>query len=75
MVSLMSPEENSYSFLLWPKMMTATSTEQRTESSYAFLKSPPLRFRKVLGTRLAVVARRAARQEREEDTQSGCGRP
>ena len=29
-------------------MMTATSTEQRTESSWAFLKSPPLRLRKVL---------------------------
>lgn len=48
MVSLMSPEENSYSFLLWPKMMTATSTEQSTESSWAFLNRPPLRFRKVL---------------------------
>lgn len=29
-------------------MMTATSTEQRTESSCAFLKRPPLRFRNVL---------------------------
>jgi hypothetical protein len=48
MVSLMSPDENSYSFLLWPKMMTATSTEQSTESSCAFLNRPPLRFRKVL---------------------------
>jgi hypothetical protein len=48
MVSLISPEENSYSFLLWPKMMTATSTEQRTESSCAFLNRPPLRLRKVL---------------------------
>lgn len=27
--------------------MTATSTEQSTASSWAFLKSPPLRFRKV----------------------------
>ena len=44
----MSPEENSYSFLLWPKMMTATSTEQSTESSCAFLNRPPLRLRKVL---------------------------
>jgi hypothetical protein len=47
-VSLISPEENSYSFLLWPKMMTATSTEQRTDNSCAFLKRPPLRLRKVL---------------------------
>lgn len=29
-------------------MMTATSTEQRTESSCAFLNKPPLRLRKVL---------------------------
>lgn len=43
----MSAEENSYSFLLWPKMITVTSTEQRTESSWAFLKRPPLRLRKV----------------------------
>ena len=28
-------------------MMTATSTEQRTESSCAFLNKPPLRLRKV----------------------------
>jgi hypothetical protein len=48
MVSLMSPDENSYSFLLWPKMMTATSTEHSTDSSCAFLNKPPLRFRKVL---------------------------
>jgi hypothetical protein len=48
MVSLMSPDENSYSFLLWPKMMTATSTEHSTDSSCAFLNRPPLRFRKVL---------------------------
>lgn len=48
MVALMSPEENSYSLLLWPKMMTATSTEHRTESSWAFLKRPPLRLRNVL---------------------------
>lgn len=27
-----------------PKMMTATSTEQRTPSSYAFLKRPFLRW-------------------------------
>jgi hypothetical protein len=47
MVSLMSPDEYSYSFLLWPKMMTATSTEQSTESSCAFLNNPPLRLRKV----------------------------
>jgi len=47
MISLMSDEEYSYSFLLCPKMMTATSTEQRTESSCAFLNRPPLRLRKV----------------------------
>lgn len=67
MVSLMSPEENSYSFLLWPKMMTATSTEHRTESSWAFLKRPPLRLRKVLGrvsfSRVGVI-RAAAYTER-----------
>ncbi len=47
----MSIDENSCSFLLVPapKMMTATSTEQSTESSWAFLKRPPFRFRKVLG--------------------------
>ena len=44
----MSPEENSYNFLLCPKMMTATSTEHSTESSCAFLNSPPLRLRNVL---------------------------
>ena len=43
----MSPEEYSYSFLLWPKMMTATSTEHSTDSSCAFLNKPPLRLRKV----------------------------
>jgi hypothetical protein len=46
-VSLMSPDEYSYSFLLCPKMMTATSTEHSTESSCAFLNKPPLRLRKV----------------------------
>jgi hypothetical protein len=61
-VSLMSPDENSYSFLLCPKMMTATSTEHSTESSCAFLKSPPLRFRNVLlgvsgGSRVQHAAR------------------
>lgn len=47
MISLMSDDEYSYSFLLWPKITTATSTEQSTESSCAFLNSPPLRLRKV----------------------------
>lgn len=47
----MSEDEYSYSFLLAPKMMTATSTEQSTDSSWAFLKRPPFRFRKVLVTR------------------------
>lgn len=60
MVSLISPDENSYSFLLWPNMMTATSTEQRTESSWAFLKRPPLRFRKVLGE-VSLAMQRCAR--------------
>lgn len=46
--SRMSAEEYSYSFLLLPKMKTATSTEQSTESSCAFLNRPPFRFRKVL---------------------------
>lgn len=45
--SRMSPDEYSYNFLFVPKIKTATSTEQRTESSCAFLKRPPLRFRKV----------------------------
>jgi hypothetical protein len=43
----MSADEYSYSFLLLPKMKTATSTEHRTESSCAFLNKPPLRFRNV----------------------------
>jgi hypothetical protein len=47
----MSPEEYSYSFLLWPKMITATSTEHSTESSCAFLNKPPLRLRKVTDLR------------------------
>ena len=48
MSSRMSPDEYSYSFLLLPKMKTATSTEQSTESSWAFLNRPPFRFKKVL---------------------------
>ena len=48
MVSFISPDEYSYSFLLWPKIITATSTEHRTESSCAFLNRPPLRLRNVL---------------------------
>lgn len=51
----MSPEEYSYSFLLWPKIITATSTEQRTESSWAFLNRPPLRLRKVLRWRFSTL--------------------
>ncbi len=52
----MSIDENSCSFLLVPapKMMTATSTEQSTESSWAFLKRPPFRLRKVLGVESTV---------------------
>jgi len=48
-VSLMLPDEYSYNFLFVPKMMTATSTEQSTDNSCAFLKRPPFRLRKVLG--------------------------
>lgn len=44
----MSVEEYSYSFLLFPKMKTATSTEHNTDSSCAFLNRPPFLFRKVL---------------------------
>ena len=47
-ISLISPDEYWYSFLLLPKMTTATSTEHNTESSWAFLKRPPFRLRKVL---------------------------
>jgi len=47
-ISPISLDEYSYNFLLFPKIMTATSTEQRTESSCAFLNNPPLRLRKVL---------------------------
>jgi hypothetical protein len=47
-ISPISLLEYSYSFLLLPKMMTATSTEHRTESSCAFLNKPPLRLRNVL---------------------------
>lgn len=43
-----SAEEYSYNFLLLPKMKTATSTEHKTESSWAFLNRPPFRLRKVL---------------------------
>lgn len=39
--------ENSYSFPLGEKMMSATSASQRTDSSNAFLSSPFLRFEKV----------------------------
>lgn len=46
-ISLMSDDEYSYSFLLCPKITTATSTEHSTDSSCAFLNRPPLRFRKV----------------------------
>lgn len=44
----MSPDENWYNFLLLPKTTTATSTEHRTPSSYAFLNRPALRFKNVL---------------------------
>jgi hypothetical protein len=61
----MSPDENSYSFLLWPNIMTATSTEQRTESSCAFLNRPPLRLRKVLHS---VVSEKAGGDETSQAT-------
>lgn len=48
MISPISDEEYSYSFLFWPNMITATSTLQSTLSSCAFLNRPPLRFRNVL---------------------------
>jgi hypothetical protein len=48
MSSRISLEEYSYSFLLLPKMKTATSTEHKTDNSCAFLNRPPLRLRKVL---------------------------
>jgi len=47
-ISPISVLEYSYSFLLLPNIITATSTEQRTESSCAFLNKPPLRLRNVL---------------------------
>ena len=46
-------------------MITATSTEQRTESSCAFLNRPPLRFRKVTDL-VEVLA-----PHRVEDSQDG----
>lgn len=36
--------------------MTATSTEQRTDSSCAFLNRPPLRFRKVLSHGISIAS-------------------
>lgn len=44
---MISDELYSYSFLLCPKITTATSTEQSTDNSCAFLNSPPLRLRNV----------------------------
>lgn len=44
----MSVDEYSYSFLLLPKINTATSTEHSTDNSWAFLNRPPFRFKKVL---------------------------
>ena len=63
MISSMFDDEYSYSFLLWPKMMTATSTEQSTESSCAFLNRPPLRLRKVTDLREVSVTARAIVRE------------
>lgn len=78
-VSLMSPDEYSYSFLLWPKMMTATSTEHSTESSCAFLNKPPLRLRKVTDLRGGVrqYCLRYARDMAERGCVgfTCCGRP
>lgn len=67
-VSLISPEEYSYSFLLWPNIMTATSTEQSTESSCAFLNKPPLRLRKVLWKSVAAQNYRVRCFEFEKGT-------
>jgi hypothetical protein len=68
-VSAISPEENSYNFLLWPKMMTATSTEHSTDNSWAFLKRPPLRFRKVLQDWSVTTWRRGEWQEQNTYTE------
>jgi hypothetical protein len=71
----MSFEEYSYSFLLLPKMKTATSTEHRTESSCAFLKRPPFLLRKVLrntGISLGAVAVLGSAWK-QQHTRSGCG--
>lgn len=43
--------------------MTATSTEQSTDNSCAFLKRPPLRFRNVLQTRKEKESAMALREE------------
>lgn len=43
-----------------PKIMTATSTEQRTPSSYAFLKRPFLRWRSG-GPRINMVVAKIAK--------------
>jgi hypothetical protein len=54
-ISPISLLEYSYSFLLLPKMITATSTEHRTDSSCAFLNRPPLRLRKVLHICISIL--------------------
>lgn len=63
MISWISDDEYSYSFLLCPKMMTATSTEQRTDNSCAFLNSPPLRLRNVTDLWQEVVGQQAVAEE------------
>lgn len=50
-------------------MKTATSTEQSTESSCAFLKRPPLRFRNVLWEERRSVLVERQRAERPEAAQ------
>jgi hypothetical protein len=73
-ISLISPDEYWYSFLLLPKMTTATSTEHNTESSWAFLKRPPFRLRKVL-QRFSMPQTNGSHRGRRRHTLSGSGHP
>lgn len=44
-------------------MKTATSTEQRTDNSWAFLNKPPFRFKNVLKRAKLVSSRRVAERD------------
>jgi hypothetical protein len=70
-ISPISLLEYSYNFLLLPKIITATSTEQSTESSCAFLNKPPLRFKNVLQT----LAYAAAQPKRRTPTRNDFDHP